>query len=192
MDAAPDTGSMVQLGKDIFRAISSTRKLLVVFDDLHWADPSTFMLVRSLDQLFRGSPAILIATYREEEPTRSLRHFLGELQHTGRPEQIRLEPLSTEEASAMAEGVLGVLPSNFDEYYARSGGNPFFLEELVATGVDRLPAAVRDVVLAGLHRLSADAVRVVEAASLETNLSPATGDENSDDLVAPRIRCKRG
>ncbi len=91
------------------------------------------------------------------------------------PEQFRLCTFDRDEARCVATAIVGELhASHFEDVFDRSGGNAFLLEELLASPSGVLPQGVQDVVLARLDTLSAAAVLVAEAASLETTVARDT------------------
>jgi DNA-binding CsgD family transcriptional regulator len=120
---------------------------VVVLEDLHWADEATLDVLRLLARRIEGLPALVLVTYRDDEldPAHPLRILLGEL--TSRTaDRIRLEPLSPD---AVAE--LAATP-DAQELHRRTGGNPFYVTEVLAAG-GSIPDTVRDAVLARAARL---------------------------------------
>jgi DNA-binding CsgD family transcriptional regulator len=135
------------------------RPHVIVLEDLHWADEATLDALRMLGRRVGAFKALVVGTYRDDELERDhpLRIVLGELPQTDR---IRLEPLS---AAAVAE--LAGAPA--DDLHARTGGNPFYVTELLAAGAGGgTPATVRDAVLARAARLDPQARRLLDAAAV--------------------------
>ncbi|HKE78745.1 MAG TPA: LuxR C-terminal-related transcriptional regulator [Solirubrobacteraceae bacterium] len=135
------------------------RPHLIVLEDLHWADEATLDALRMLGRRVGAFKALVVGTYRDDELERDhpLRIVLGELPRTGR---IRLEPLSP---AAVAE--LAGAPA--DDLHARTGGNPFYVTELLAAGAGgETPATVRDAVLARAARLDPQARRLLDATAV--------------------------
>ena len=145
--------------------------VLLVEEDLHWADRSTRDLVGFLHRNLRGGVAMVL-TYRSDELHRRhpLGPFLAELDRGGRVERLELDRLDRRELGELLTGILGepVTPALVGEVLARSEGNPFFAEELLAAHLDgtRLPSALRELVLARVHGLSEAAQRVLEVAAV--------------------------
>jgi DNA-binding CsgD family transcriptional regulator/tetratricopeptide (TPR) repeat protein len=140
------------------------RPTVLVMEDLHWADEATLDLLRLLGRRAERSGALLVGTYRDDEvdAQHQLRRVLGGLATSTAVERLRLEPLSL-----AAVRVLSVLRDvDADELYRRTGGNPFFVTEVLAAG-DDIPSSVRDAVLARASRLSASALRLIEAVAVE-------------------------
>ena len=135
------------------------RPHLIVLEDLHWADEATLDVLRLLGRRVGALRALVVGTYRDDELARDhpLRLVLGELP---RVDRIRLEPLS---AAAVAE----LAGASADDLHARTGGNPFYVTELLAAGTsDVTPATVRDAVLARASRLDPQARRLIDAAAV--------------------------
>src|SRR5215211_2213760 len=142
--------------------LAETGPLLVVVEDLHWADQSTRDLLGFLVRNLRGGVA-LVLTYRSDELHRRhpLRPFLAELDRSGRAERLELELLAGILGEPLASALVG-------EVLARSEGNPFFAEELLAAHLEgsRLPLVLRDLVLARVAALSEPTQRVLEVAAV--------------------------
>jgi DNA-binding CsgD family transcriptional regulator/tetratricopeptide (TPR) repeat protein len=132
---------------------------VLVLEDVHWADEATLDVLGTLAAKVESVPALVLASYRAEEVDRSvqLRFVLGEL--VRRPGRLKLEPFSIATVSelAVAHGIDG------QELYRRTGGNPFFVTEVLATGGARIPETVRDAVLARAARLDSPARRLLDA-----------------------------
>lgn len=153
----------------VFRAFlaalnAGTGPLLVVFEDVHWADEATLDLLRFLGRRIGPTRAFLLATYREDEvgPTHPLRVALGDLATVAAVRRLTLPALSERAVHTLAEG------SNLDpaELYRQTAGNPFFVTEVLAGGASGIPATVRDAVLARAARLSAAGRSALEAAAV--------------------------
>jgi DNA-binding CsgD family transcriptional regulator len=138
------------------------RPTVVVLEDLHWADGSTLDTVRLLARRLTDVPALIVATYRDQlERSHPLLVTIGELP-PGSARRISPRPLS---ATAVGElGELGV--EQAERIHVVTGGNPFFVTELLAGAGDTLPAAVRDAVLARVARLSPHARRLLDAVAI--------------------------
>jgi DNA-binding CsgD family transcriptional regulator/tetratricopeptide (TPR) repeat protein len=124
---------------------------VVVLEDVHWADDATLDVVRLLGRRCDAFPALVIATYRDDELDRThpLRIVLGELPRSS-VTRLRLAPLS-EQAVAGLAGPDGIDPVAL---HRRTAGNPFYVSEVLAAGGTAMPDSVRDAVLARAARLS--------------------------------------
>jgi transcriptional regulator with XRE-family HTH domain len=143
---------------------ASALPTLLVFEDVHWSDEATLDLLRFLGRRIGDAPAVLIATYREDEvgPRHPLRLVLGDLATAAEVRRFSLPPLSVEAVRALAAG------SDIDgrELHRQTGGNPFFVTEVLAAGKSGIPATVRDAVLARAARLTPPALQALEAAAV--------------------------
>jgi hypothetical protein len=177
-----------------------------VIDDLHWSDRATIMM---LAYVARSNPRsmLVIGAYREGElgPSHPLIGTLAELRRDAAIERVVLGGLVPEQVRTLTEAWLGplVAPSLVDALCEASGGNPFFLEELlrhleerdVDTGGARavsvsglgLPEGVKDVVRARLARLgpAAPMLRVAAVAGREFDLEllAAAIDGSREQLI---------
>lgn len=135
---------------------------VVAIEDVHWADEATLDLIKYIGRRIERTHGLLILTYRDGEVVgdHPLRAALGDLPY-GVVARIPLEPLSR-------EGVAEIAGDTFDAnaLWELTGGNPFFVSEVVAAGGDRVPYSIRDAVIARVQRLSDFARSVVEIASV--------------------------
>lgn len=152
----------------VLTEIAGRRPVILVLEDLHWADGSTRNLVSFLVSRLRGQRLLVVASYREEEVYRRhpLRALLVEVVRLPTVTRIELAPLGPDAARAFVEALADgpLSPEVLAGVAERSEGNPFFAEELLAScaegGAD-LPAGLAELLLARLERLSPDARRVV-------------------------------
>jgi ATP/maltotriose-dependent transcriptional regulator MalT len=140
-----------------------TRALTVlVLEDLHWADEATLDVVAMLATRVAAAPALVLGSFRDDELEGSpqLRYLLGEV--VRRPGRLKVDRLSQ---SAVAELAA---PAGIDaeQLYRSTGGNPFFVTEVIAAGGERIPETVRDAVLARAAGLSAPARRLLDAVAV--------------------------
>jgi DNA-binding CsgD family transcriptional regulator len=153
--------------------LAARSPVLFIIEDLHWSDQSTRDLLGFLVRNLRDAAVMLLLTYRSDELHRRhpLLPFLAELQRTGRVERIELQPFDSRDTSAQLRAIAGhdLDPALLDSIHTRSGGNAFFVEELlVAAGEDgraELPATLRDVLLARVTRLSEPTQEFLRVAS---------------------------
>ena len=154
--------------------LSELAPLLLVIEDLHWADRSTRDLLAFLVRTLRGGRVALVASYRTDELHRRhpLRPLLAELVRLPDLERIELAPFGRAELAEHLQAVAGqpVPPAVVDRILARSEGNAFFAEELVAAGAIRadiaLPDALADVLLGRIEALSELAQEVLKVAAV--------------------------
>jgi ATP/maltotriose-dependent transcriptional regulator MalT len=159
--------------------------VLLLIEDVHWADRSTRDLLTFLARNVRAERLLLVATFRADELHR--RHplvaWLAEVERLPAVERIDLPRFDRPELAELLGGILGTpAPAALVESIAgRSDGNAFFAEELVSAvdddGSGHLPATLREIVLARLSSLSEPAGRLVEVAAV-------AGREVDHDLLA--------
>ena len=154
--------------------LGAATTVVLVIEDLHWADPSTRDLLAFLARNLRTERLAIVATIRTDDldPGHPLLAWLTEMERLPRVDRIALHRLDRTEIVAQLEAILGLAPTPnlVDSVLARSDGNPFFAEEILAAGakVDdaTLPSSVRDVVLVRVAGLSADARSALDAAAV--------------------------
>ena len=158
----------------VLTEIAGSRPVVILLEDLHWADASTRNLLSFLCSRLRAQRLLIVGSYREEDVHRRhpLRGLLSELFRLATVERVDLLPFGPADARTFVEA-LADEPMSAEvvaDIVARSEGNPFFVEELLASAADctDLPAGLAEVLLARLERLSPDtrrAVRVVSVAN---------------------------
>jgi tetratricopeptide (TPR) repeat protein len=145
----------------VVQRLATTAPLLLIVEDLHWADRSTRDLLAFLATSLRSGRVLVVGSFRSDELDRlhPLRRLLGELGRNRRVVRLELARFSRAELAEQLAGLLGTDPSVrlVDDVYARSGGNPFFAEELLlageGAGAGALPPSLREVLLARVVRL---------------------------------------
>jgi DNA-binding CsgD family transcriptional regulator/tetratricopeptide (TPR) repeat protein len=137
---------------------------VMVLEDVHQADGATLDVLRLLGRKISGLAALVVVTYRQDELSAAhpLRIVLGELVTVSDVNRLAIAPLSPAAVAELA-GSHAVDP---EELFRRTGGNPFFVTEVLAAGTEAIPATVRDAVLARAARLSDPARRLLEAVAM--------------------------
>jgi DNA-binding CsgD family transcriptional regulator/tetratricopeptide (TPR) repeat protein len=143
--------------------LSMRRPTVLVMEDVHWADEATLDVIRILSRRVETVPALLLASYRDDEVGRihPFRRVLGVLP-AGSTTHLGLTGLSREAVAELAQGSA----VNPDRLYERTGGNPFFATEVLASGHDAVPDTVRDAVLARAAPLSPAARALLDAVAV--------------------------
>ena len=144
--------------------LPSSTLTVVVFEDLHWADEATLDLLRFLGRRLRDAQALLLATYRDDGLTRDhpLRVALGELMTERSTRHMGLTPLSGDAVHQLARGS-GIEPT---ELHRLTGGNPFYVTEVLEAGDGSVPLSASEAVLARIARLSPEARQLLDAAAV--------------------------
>jgi DNA-binding CsgD family transcriptional regulator/tetratricopeptide (TPR) repeat protein len=155
----------VALFRQIRDLLAATPTLLVL-DDVHWADEATLDLLRYLGRRMEAQPVLVAATYRAEEvvPGHPVAVTLGDLTTSAAVVRMTVPPLTPAGVRLLAVDSGSSLDA--DQLFTRTGGNAFYVTELLAFGESQLPPTVRDAVLARVARLSPDARHVLAAAAI--------------------------
>jgi len=169
----------------LFEHFAAERPLIVVIEDLHWADDATLTVLRFLLRAVADGPIMIVLSYRSDDVHRGhpLRDFLSEIERGRRAQRLTLHRLTRDQVGEQAHEILGQLPPYelVENVYERSEGVPFFVEELV--GLDgsgdnsMLPDTLRDLLLARYERLD-------ESTQYLLRLMSAGGVSVSHELVA--------
>jgi DNA-binding CsgD family transcriptional regulator len=196
-DLPPDlsrTGLFDAVARALDRA-TTDRGAVLVFEDLHWADAASLDLIGVLARSQRLPRVMLVATFRSDHVARDqpLRPWLAEIQRLPDVARIDLLPFDAAEVARQVAGIVDDVPT--PELVAsiarRSGGNAFYVEELLAAdardGADVLPPSLRDVLLERLDTLEPSTRRLVDAVAVsggpvEPGLLSEVLDLDPDDL----------
>jgi DNA-binding CsgD family transcriptional regulator len=137
---------------------------VAVIEDVHWADEATIDLLNFAGRRLARTRALLLVTYRDDElaDDHPLRVVLGDLATQRATRRLRLPPLSQEAVRALA----AERDVDARELYRVTGGNPFYVSEVLEAGWPSVPPTVRDLVAARLARSSTGTRRAVEAAAV--------------------------
>lgn len=148
----------------LIRSLPADRATIVVIEDLNWADETTLDVLKLLSRRVETLPVLMIASYRNDQFDLSAAHQLvvNELAAGQQVECWSVPPLSLDAVRALADvqGVSG------DLLFRRTGGNPFFVTELLAAPSTEFPDTVRDAVLARTAQLKPATRRLLEAVSV--------------------------
>jgi DNA-binding NarL/FixJ family response regulator len=185
--------------------LSEHAPVVLILEDLHWADSSTRELAAFLHQTLRGGRVLLVASYRSDELHRShqLRPWLAELIRRSGVEHLELAPFNRSELAERLAAIRGTrLPTAaVERIFSRSQGSPFYAEELLAAGADeadiRLPSTLADLLLVRVETLSQPAqwlLRVITVAGRVSHrmLVDATGwsDPELEDSLREAITAR--
>ncbi len=185
----------------ILASAAANRPLVVVLDDLHWADVASLALCGFVAARLRDTRLLVVATYRPAELTRDhpLVPTLADLARQPRLGRIELGGLDRKEVGDFLAGGWGIAPSGelAAAVHARTEGNPFFVSELVkllasegrlgwadAVAVAHVPAGVRDVLRRRLGRLPEATnalLRVAAVIGREFDLEVLSGASDHDE-----------
>ena len=184
-----------------FEELAGSRSLILVFDDLHWVDPTSLELIKLLMPIADQCPLMLVGVYRPRRQERSWEFFEAAGRDFGhRHVEVNLEPLGAADARELVANLLEVddLPIRVRSLILeKAEGNPFFVEEVIRTLLDRglvikrdghwhatqeieqieVPDTLNGVLTARLDALDDSAKRVLQIAAV-------VGREFDDEQVA--------
>lgn len=158
----------------LLRLLSQDQLLLIVLDDVHWADDSSLLLLQHLADSMTAQRLLLVVNCRDTEPLGDV--LLAGLARSPVTRVVEIGGLSLPDVGVQLAAVLdGQLPDQVvEEVHARTGGNPFYVAEVGRALVDEpeaivewpVPAGVREAIRTRLARLSPETVRLLHAASV--------------------------
>ncbi|HET6869615.1 MAG TPA: AAA family ATPase [Solirubrobacteraceae bacterium] len=183
---AEGNARVLELVFGVIQRLAGDRPLMLVIEDLHWADRSTLDLVALLVRALRDARVLLVISFRSDELQRGhpLRPLVTGWERVRSVRRIELQRFTREEVARQLEAILGGPPTRgmLDLLYERSEGNAFLIEEILAAmqagaGPEELPATLRDVLLARAEQLPAQTMSLLRIAA-------AAGRSVPDRLLA--------
>ena len=165
-----------------WRVWFSERPTMLVFDDMHWSDSASIELLRELLPLTTDIGLVIMCAFREdrEAPAWQIKHVADDEYHH-RYTQISLGPLSNSESNELVNRLLALpdIPDGLRRsILEKSDGNPFFIEEVVRTLIDK------DVVVPEVRMVDGQEVRYWVATSDGSEFSIPN---NLQSLLAARM-----
>ncbi len=160
---ASDASKHERLGAALAELVAPRPPTVLVIEDVHWADEATRDLLVFLSRRIGTTRAAIVVTARDDELARDhpLTGTIGRLVPLPAVRSLELQPLGRDSVTTLAAGL------DADAVYAATGGNPFFVTELVeAHSTDAVPSSVRAAVLARADALGPEARRALDAAAL--------------------------
>ena len=157
---------------ELLRRLGEERAVVLVLEDIHWADAASRDVLRFLARNARDARVLVVATYRSDELHRRhpLRPLLAELRRHDKVDEVELAGFGADEVAAQLAGIAGeaVAGELVEAIHVRSGGNPFFAEELMAAGRAglALSRSLRDTLEARLRSVGAPALHVLRVAAV--------------------------
>ncbi|MGH3236138.1 MAG: ATP-binding protein, partial [Streptosporangiaceae bacterium] len=166
---------LLELVLGLLSRLSAGRPLMLILEDLHWADQSTRELVAFLVRSLRGARVLLLVTYRSDELNRRhpLRSLVASWERLRTVSHVELRRFDRAEVTAQLGAIFAAEPAAglVDLVFDRSGGNAYLVEELagvVRGGGDPadLSPSLRDVLLSRVDALSPGAQRLLRTAAV--------------------------
>src|SRR5215207_8976872 len=145
----------------LFESLSESAPVLLVVEDLHWADSSTRSFIGFLSRSICNERLLVLGTYRSDELHRRhpLRPLIAELSRDPYARLVELPRFTLDELAEQLEDILSARPDAqlVERVYSRSEGNALYAEEILAAGLDgrgSLPPTLRDALMLRVERLS--------------------------------------
>ena len=168
---------------ELLHLLSLRQPLVLVLEDMHWADGSTRAFVTFLARSLIDERILLLLSFRSDELHRRhpMRPLLADLSRLDSCRRLELEPFDHAELAEALTDILGEAPAPdlIDRLLMRTDGNPLYVEELMAAALDgrgATPQSLRDAFMLRIERLSDPAGRAVRAV--------AVGRALDEDLIA--------
>ncbi|NGN64025.1 AAA family ATPase [Streptomyces sp. A7024] len=190
-------GRLFDLTARLLERLAADRPLVLVVEDLHWADRSTRELLAYLLRSLGAARLLILATYRTDDLDRRhpLRPALAELDRLRSVQRVELPRLTRAEVAGQIAGIRGAEPDAalLDAVFSRADGNAFFVEELALSGGAAhggpLSDSLRDLLLVRIEALPEEVQRVVRIAAgggstVEYELLAAVTGLPEDELIA--------
>ncbi|MFC7813646.1 AAA family ATPase [Streptomyces sp. NPDC057367] len=187
---------LFELTARLLERVAVRHTVVLVLEDLHWADASTRHLIAYLVRTLRTGRLVVLATYRSDDIHRRhpLRPLLAELDRLRTVRRIELGRFTRDEVGRQIAGILAYEPDplQVDEIFERSDGNAFFVEELAVAAHEGcctgLTDSLRDLLLVRVEALSESAQRVARTvaeggSTVEYRLLAAVASLAEDDLI---------
>ena len=151
--------------------LEASQPVVIVVEDLHWADEATLDWLSYLGRRVGRTRALVVVTYRHTEAAADpiLTAVIGRIATHGSTRRMLLPPLSAAATGRLA-AEQGLDP---EQVFRVSGGNPFYVRELLADPGQQVPASVSDVVRARVGRHAPPAQRLLAAAAVMGRPAPA-------------------
>jgi DNA-binding CsgD family transcriptional regulator/tetratricopeptide (TPR) repeat protein len=138
--------------------------VILLVEDVHWADEATLDLIKYLGRRIAESPVLIVLTYRDDEvgAQHPLRLLLGDLAMSRIVRRIELRSLTVDAVRRL----VAELPFDARAVHRQTGGNPFFLTEVLEHAGRGVPKTVSDAVLARAAKLRPAARAALETAAV--------------------------
>ncbi|MFF3841080.1 AAA family ATPase [Streptomyces sp. NPDC001930] len=191
------TARLFELTVRLLERLAADRTIVLVLEDLHWADASTRHLLTYLLRTLRRGRIVVVASYRADDIHRRhpLRPLLAELDRLRTIRRIELARFTRTEVHRQLTGILAAEPDPglVEEVFERSDGNAFFVEELIVSheagcAVGQLSDSLRDLLLVRVETLPEDAQRIARivaegGSTVEYGLLAAVARLAEDELI---------
>jgi len=201
-DRETDTGRarLFEQFLTLLERLAEQRPVLLVIEDVHWADRSSRDLIAFLSRNLLAPQVLMLLTYRSDELHRQhpLRPVLARLTRLDGVLRLELPRFTRDEVAAQMAGILGATPAyaRVGEVYDRSEGIPLFVEALTESDdCESVPASLHGLILSSFERLPEPTQRVLRVAAAggtrvgHALLAAVAGlsDEDLEDALRPAV-----
>ncbi len=140
--------------RELLTKLSEKTPLLIVLDDIQWADGSSLQLLGYLARHLHDHPILLLGTCRDSEAPRSLHTLIDHMQREHTITTLHLDPLTSEEIGRLVSHTSQLSESSVRHIQEQASGNPFFAEELARGTPPKLPDTIAAALDSRLNSLS--------------------------------------
>jgi predicted ATPase/DNA-binding SARP family transcriptional activator len=192
----PDVSSLRDAICNLLKTISANMPLVIVLDDIQWADTHSQQLLGFLARLVYGYPIVFLGTCRDTEmpknPSHLLRSIIAHMQREHAIKTIEVTPLTPEQIGKLVSHVSQLSESLIQNIQEKAAGNPYFAEELARSTPPTLPKTVKAALEHRIRRLSQNCQQLLKNAavlggtfelSLISELEAGGSIEESDDMA---------
>ncbi len=165
-----DASSLKDAICNLLKTISKSIPLVIVLDDIQWADTDSQLLLGFLARLVYGYPIVFLGTCRDTEipknPSHPLRSIIAHMQRERAIKTLEVAPLTSEQIGKLVAHV-SQLPDNLiQNIQEKAAGNPYFAEELARSTPPALPDTVKAALEHRIRRLSRDCQQLLKNAAV--------------------------
>ena len=183
---------------NLLKTISEQTPLLIVLDDIQWADTDSQFLLSFLARLVYGYPIVFLGTCRDTEipknPSHPLRNIIAHMQREHAIKTLDIAPLTNEQIGTLVQHVSQLPATMIQNIQEKAAGNPYFAEELARATPPTLPNTVKAALEHRIRRLSRDCQQLLRNAAvlggtfefsficaMEANSSTLEDDDMADE-----------
>jgi predicted ATPase/DNA-binding SARP family transcriptional activator len=191
-----DASTLTDAICNLLKTISKSMPLLIVLDDIQWADTDSQLLLGFLARLVYGYPIVFLGTCRDTEipktPSYPLPSIIAHMQRERAIKTLEVTPLTPEQIGKLVSHVSQLPASMIQNIQEKAAGNPYFAEELARSTPPALPDSVKAALDHRIRRLSRDCQKLLTKAavlgrtfefSLICAMETDGGTDESDDLA---------
>jgi DNA-binding SARP family transcriptional activator len=178
-DDATERFLVFEAASDLLGRIAAARPLILILDDLQWAEPTALLLLRHLARTLAGAPVLLVLSSRDpgDHASDALRLALADIDRDGKTRRLQLVGLEGNELVELVSATRTISDGPASEQLVdalrrQTAGNPLYASQLVRHWAesgfdgDTVPSSLRDVVWSRVKAMGGDATEVLTAASI--------------------------